>query len=150
MSPSVEVVGAYRVDARDDLLECAFEMKYGGLRLSRAEKKRARQDVREELSGLALIEVEVRDRDESFNVGDFQQPGSNQAPYDEAFLTADGTAIASRGFTAPPLEPLRLAFFLHFFDPALPLQSSYGTVSLPALQEMPGRLVELMPYEPVD
>jgi hypothetical protein len=150
VNPSTEVLGTYRVDVDDRLLDEAFELKYGGLKLSRREKKEALRSIREELAGVVLVEVIVRDRDERFDVADFQQAGSDQAPYDEAFLSEDGSRVVSRSFQVPPTEPLRITFFLHFFDSRLPLQSSYGDLPLPALQEMPGRLRELVPYEPVD
>ncbi|HET9234632.1 MAG TPA: hypothetical protein VFP10_10875 [Candidatus Eisenbacteria bacterium] len=149
MTPRVEVLGVYRVEVDDALVERALALKYEGLDLTEREKQGARADVVEELSGVVLIEVQVRDRDDRFDVGDFQQPDSDQAPYDEAFLSDDGTRVLSRD-RAPDVEPLRLAFFMHFFVPALPLQTSYGSVPVPESQPMPARLRDLMPYEPVD
>jgi len=150
MSPNIEILGAYRVDVDESLLDHAFALKYGGLKLSRREKKQAVRSISEELSSVALIEVRVHDRNERFDVGEFQQPGSDQAPYDEAFLSDDGSRVISRYFEVPPTEPLRIAFFLHFFDAALPLRSSYGDLVVPPPEEMPQRLRELVPYEPVD
>lgn len=149
MTPRVEVLGVYPVEVDDPLVERALAVKYEGLDLSEPEKQRARADVVEELSGVVLIEVRIRDRDDRFDVGDFEQPDSDQAPYDEAFLSDDGTRVLSRE-DLPEGEPLRIVFFLHFFDPGLPLVTSYGAVKLPALAPMPKRLIELMPYEPVE
>jgi|KBSSwiStaDraftv2_1062776.scaffolds.fasta_scaffold93435_2 hypothetical protein len=149
MKPAIEVIGAYQVDASPDVIERAYEMKYGDLGLPSREAHAARAAVVEELSGVALIELMVRHRDDSFEVLDFQQPDSDQVAYGEAFLTEDGTRVLSRD-AIPDGEPLRIAFFLHFFNPALPLETSYGSVELPALQSMPDRLRDLVPYEPVE
>lgn len=150
MEPSVEVLGTYRVDGGKSAVKRAFELQYEGLRLSRTEKKEALRGIQELFAGLVLLEVRVMGRDDAFEVGDFKQAGSDQGPYDEAFLSDDGTSLVTRGFSVPDVEPLRVAFFLHFFNPASPLETSYGPVEVPPLQDMPRRLQELMPYEPVD
>jgi hypothetical protein len=147
--PSVEVLGVHPVEVGDALIERALALKYEGVELDDREQRSARAAIVEELAGLALIEIMVRDRDDGFDVGDFVQPGSDQAPYDEAFLSEDGAQVVSR-LRAPRTEPLRCAFFLHKFNPALPLETSYGPVRLPELRPMPPRFRGLMPYEPVD
>jgi hypothetical protein len=150
MSPRIEVIGAYRVEVDDDLIGRAFEIKYGGLDLSESESGERRDEVIEELSGLVLIELLVHGRDDRFDVGDFGQSATEQVAYDEAFLSADGTAVVAHVIDPPAMEPLRVAFFLHSFDPSEPLETSYGTFEVPALQAMPERLLKLRPYEPVD
>lgn len=150
MDPAIQVFGAYRVEVDESLLDQAFEAKYGDLDLSSQEEVERRAEVVDELSGLALIEIVVRNRNQDFDVSDFHQVGSEQAAYGEVFLSDDGTRVLSHGDEIPEGEPLRIAFFLHFFDPAIALETSYGPVDLPALQPVPPRLVELMPYEPVD
>jgi hypothetical protein len=52
-------------------------------------------------------------------------------------------------YSRPDAAHFRLAFFLHFFDPELPLLSSYGSLSVPTVSDMPDRLKWLMPYDPV-
>lgn len=150
MDPAVDIVGAYRVRVDEELIDQTLDVQHGGLELSQSDSRLARRQVVELLSGVVLIEVVVSRRDQRFDVGDFQQLGPDQAAYDEAFLSADGTDVLSRGLEVPPVEPLRVAFFLHFFDPAAPLQSSYGALPVPPLQDLPPRLRDLVPYEPID
>ena len=144
MEPVVEVLGAYRVEADIDR---AFEIKYGDRGLQGEELRACRAEIEDELSRLVLIELLVRHRDERFDLGDFHQPGSEQAPYDEAYLSPDGTEVLSRS-QPPDSEPLRVVFFLHFFEPATPLETSYGRVSVPQPTSVPNRLQDLIPYEP--
>jgi hypothetical protein len=150
MAPAIQVLGAYALDVDPQTVDRALDLKYGGFQLSGAEAEKARRNVVEELSGVVLIELLVHDRDERFHVGDFGQIGSDQVAYDEAFLAADGTSVLSRGSDVPAAEPLRVAFFLHYYDPRQLLNTTYGPVELPSLKSMPPRLRELLPYEPVD
>jgi hypothetical protein len=147
--PTIRILGVYQVELTDDLFQHAMEMKYDGLKLSRRQRRQAKDSVRKELSSVVLIEVVVENRDDQFDVGDFTQLGTEQAAYDEAFLSSDGALVLSR-LSAPAGELLRLTFFLHFFDPAKPLVTSYGELPMPSVQKMPERLRALVPYEPVD
>ena len=67
---------------------------------------------------------------------------------DEGFLSADGTELISR-FRQPEDDELRIAFYLHFFDPTRPIKTSYGEFVVDKIDDMPTRLAELLPYEPV-
>jgi len=147
--PTIKVLGAYKVELTPELFEEAMEVKYGGIDLSDRERKRAEEGVWEELSSVVLLDVLVINPDSRFAVGDFAQPGSDQAPYDEAYLSLDGTSVMSR-FEPPMGDSFRVAFFLHFFDPTKPLATSYGEVPVPPLQKMPPHLQKMMPYTPVD
>ena len=147
--PSIKVLGAYPVAVTDELLREAIETKYAGIRLSDAQRQSAVASVLEELSSIVLLEFLVSNADQQFKIGDFGQPDSDQAAYDEAYLTDDGTAIISR-FDQPQAATFRVTFFLHFFDPSKPLLSSYGRLQIPEVREMPKRLRKLLPYEPVD
>ena len=146
--PRIQVLGAYRVELTDDLLEEAFELKCYGMQLTESERAQMEKIVREELSSVVLLDVLVTNADERFDIGDLGQPGSDQAPYDEAYLSLDGTTVVSR-FEPPPGDSFRVAFFLHFFDPAKPLVTRYGDVPIPAIQPMPKHLQELIPYAPI-
>lgn len=148
-NPTIEVVGAYRVEVTDALVATAMELKYEGAQLSERDRLEAERHMNEELKGAVLLELIVRDRDASFDVGDFGQATSDQAPYDEVFLSEDGTSVISSGYDVPSVEPLRIAFFLHYYDPDVALKSTYGTIEAPATQPMPQRLANLVPYEPV-
>jgi hypothetical protein len=147
--PTVQVLGAYRVECTPELFAQAMEWKYGNLPLSTEERDAAEAHVRSEVSGAVLIEAAIHNRDDHFSVSDFGQAGSDQAAYSEVFLSEDGRAVIADAFDVPTGPRLRIAFFLHFFDPAKTLKTSYGPVSLPPLQAMPRRLAELVPYEPV-
>ncbi len=147
--PAIQVLGAYEVELTDDLFKKAMETKYGGIQISDAQRRRAEADVREELSSVVLLELLVGNTDKRFSVGDFTQPDSDQAAYDEAYLTADGTSVVSR-FDQPETETFRVTFFLHFFDPSKPVTSSYGLLHVPDVRKMPERLQRLVPYQPAD
>jgi hypothetical protein len=147
--PTIQVLGAYRVELTDELFAAAMELKYGGMKLSNKQRQDAEQAVRGELSSVALLELLVDQLDGVLDLGSFSQPGSDQAAYDEVYLTLDGTALVSR-YAQPKADSFRVAFFLHFFDPAQPLETGYGQIPIPSLRKMPERLQTLVPYEPVD
>jgi len=126
-----------------------MDWKYGGIDLSPEARRGAEQAVRDELSSAVLIECEVSDADESFDVGDFRHPDSDQAAYDEVFLTSDGSVLLPDSYPRPQTSHFCVAFFLHFFQPESPLLSSYGSLRLPSVTAMPERLNRLVPYEPV-
>jgi hypothetical protein len=154
--PKVEVLGVYRLPAAEDLFREQFDILYG-YPMSAGERRNAEQQCREQLESVVLVEAVVSNRDRRFRVGDFAQaqagqPKENwQVAWAEAFLTEDGESLSvARWSDAPPDDPLRVAFFIHYWDPAQPLQSSYGAVQCPAPQPMPERLSRLVPYEPVD
>lgn len=96
-----------------------------------------------------LFEIAIRNRDDSFSGSDFGQSGSQQCAYMERYLNLDGTSVVAKDFDVPPTSSLRLTFFLHFFDPELPLRTSYGDYPMPELTEMPSRLKALVDYDPV-
>lgn len=147
--PTIQILGIYRVDLTDELIEEAMQVKYGGVSLSESEIRRAKEAVLEELSSVVLVDVLVSSPDERFDVGDFGQPNSDQAPYDEVYLSPDGLSVVSR-YKPPVSDNLRLAFFLHFFDPTKPLKTSYGEIPIPPIRDMPKHYKEMIPYRPVD
>jgi hypothetical protein len=147
--PVVQVLGAYKLHPTEELFDRALRLKYGGIQLSSDAAKEAERTVREELSSIALIEIALDFPDERFDLGQFIQPESDQAPYDEAYLSSDGSETLSR-WKRPEGDHLRVAFYLHFFDQRRPLSTPYGDLALPELQEMPERLRALVPYRPVD
>ncbi len=150
MVPAIQILGAHRVKLTQRLFLHALEVKYAGCGLQGDECRRAAKATLEELSSVVLLEVLISNRDRRFDMGDFCQRGSDQAPYDEHFLSADGSRVVSAGFDVPARKTLRCAFFLHFFDPAKPLETSYGKVPVPPITPMPRRLRTLVPYEPTD
>ena len=148
-TPTINVIGVYPVPDSPELFASAMELKYGGLELSSMERRQAEEAVRSELASVVLIECCVRNSDERFDIGDFGQVDSDQSPYDEAFLSDDGTALGPERYTQPDVPQFRFCFFLHFFDPAKPLNTPYGSVTLPLPSPMPLRVRALVPYDPV-
>jgi hypothetical protein len=128
-----------------------------GSDLSGSERRKAERQIREQLETTVLVEVLVQKRDKRFNVRDFSQPQDGvprehwQAAWAEAYLSQDGSALlVERWGDAPKADSFRIAFFMHCWNPAKPLQTSYGEVHCPPVKKMPKRLATLVPYEPVD
>jgi hypothetical protein len=72
------------------------------------------------------------------------QPRDNwQVPYDEHYLTADGTKPEE----SAPSPEARVAFFFHYLDLRRPLLSAAGSLQLPAPSSRPARL-DFIRYEP--
>jgi hypothetical protein len=154
--PKVEVLGVYRLPVTDELFREQFDIIYG-YPMSASERRSAEQQCREQLESVVLVEAVVSNRDRRFGVGGFTQARAGQpkdswqVAWAEAFLTADGERLSvERWSDAPSDDPLRVAFFIHCWDPGQPLLSSYGGVQCPAPQQMPERLIRLVPFVPVD
>lgn len=115
-------------------------------------RRKPRPKVRQELSAIVLVEVLVRSPDHRFDVGDFTQPQAGvdpalgQVAWNEVYLSADGAKPMSRPARGALPATLRLAFFLHFRQAAVPLRSSYGELACPVVQDLPDRLARLVPY----
>ena len=144
----IEIVGVYKVPVTDELFQKAMETKFGS-GLSFFEKLSAKKTIKAELSSVVLVEVIIKNPSPSINISDFSQPDSDQVAYDEAFLNRDGTSILSRS-KMPDGDDVRLVFFLHFYDPSKPIKSSCGILPASNPTDMPPRLKELVPYEPID
>jgi hypothetical protein len=152
---TVDVLGVYSVPVTDDLLREQTDILYGG-DLPGDERQDAERQCREQLESTVLVEVLVRDRDQRFNVGDFSQPQDGvsrdnwQVAWAEAYLSEDGeNLLVERWADAPKADSIRIAFFIHCWNPAAPLLTSYGEVRCPSVKRMPERLQQLVPYEPV-
>lgn len=154
--PKIEVLGVHRLAVTEELFREQFDTLYG-YPMSKEERAQAERQCREQLASIVLVEAIVRDRDERFDVGQFTQPQDGvpeeswQVAYAEGYLSPDGETLAVERWSEPPESgDLRVAFFMHFWQPNKPLRSSYGEVICPPVQEMPERLARLVPYEPVD
>jgi hypothetical protein len=138
----------YRLQVSEVLFREQFDILYS-FPMDEAQRRAAERECRAQLDSVVLIEVIVCNRDKRFRVGDFGQ--GEQAPWAEGYFSADGeTRIPARWPDVPEMEPLRMAFFIHFWDPTLPLKSSYGNLRCPEPGSMPERLARLLPFEPVD
>jgi hypothetical protein len=156
--PNVTVIGVYRLAVTSELIDATLEQIHGYVPEGddRAELEPYCSDL---VNGVALVEVLVKNRDERFRVDDFgqvvagQDPGQRQAPWLETYLTLDGKQrlIDNRYLPDTPRDDeLRITFFLHFWEPGIPLATSYGDVGCPSVSEMPERLTRLAPHEPPD
>ncbi|MGD1085253.1 MAG: hypothetical protein ABSA47_10970 [Verrucomicrobiota bacterium] len=115
-----------------------------------AERRREMQPlVVAEMASTVLVEVTIEGADERYTANDFGQPSSDQAAYMETYLSRDGDSLVSQ-FDRPPGDFLRVVFFLHHFDAARPLKTSYGEVSVLTPTAMPEPLSRIIRYEPVD
>ena len=110
---------------------------------------------------LVLIEAVVDGLTEPFKTRNFGQmlpagpvyptgpsyPAQMQVGYDEGLLSSDGEALIQRRMKCVQgTGRLRFAVFLHFYDRMRPLQWEFGEVTCPPIQEVPVRLILLMPY----
>jgi hypothetical protein len=103
---------------------------------------------------LVLIEATVSNADERLRMKELGQmvdipgfPRQFQCAYDEALLSADGGTLIDRHMKCVyGTGQLRFAFYLHFYDPQLPLETPYGRVECPTIQPVSDRLRVLVPY----
>lgn len=154
--PIIRILSISRLNVTNELFEEQFEILYGSPQAG-LETQQAKKQIMEQLESVVLIEVEVLNRDSRFDVGDFTQELNNvprdswQAPWDEVYLNDYGASLLSKRGSRPPKEgDLRLAFYLHFWDPTKPLLSSYGEIKAPQVTEMSPRLKRLVPYEAIN
>ena len=154
--PTIEVLGVYRLRVTNEMFREQFRILYGRDAAVWFPGKNERR-CREWLESAVLIEVMVSNRDERFDMGAFTQRRDDlpreswQVAWAEAFLSADGTARVVKQFgEAPASGDLRIAFYVHFWDSAKPLCSSYGDIKCPSPTPMPERLEKLVPYELLD
>jgi len=95
-----------------------------------------------------LVELRIRECTRHLDVGEITQqvvgqPKANwQAPWDERFLNADGTAVLNpaRPDKVPEDSELRLVFFFHYLDQEQPFLTPAGPVGVPTPKERPARL----------
>jgi hypothetical protein len=154
--PAVEVIGVYRLEVAEELFREQLSILYPDP-LATGEQRAAEDQIRHQLASVVLIEARVHNRDERFDVSHFTQAKPPlardqwQAAWAEAYLSRDGVSLAADRWTsAPPPGDLRVAFFLHYWEPDSPLRTSYGEVLCPPPCPMPARLKRLVPFEPVD
>lgn len=152
----LEVLGVYRLQVTPALLKRQMAELYP--HLTGAQRSRAKADCRRQLESVVLIEVLLKACDEKFSIMDFTQeqdgvPRSSwQAAWNHQYLTADGeTLLETQGLSEIPRQKtFRCAFFLHFYQPAKTLRTSYGEFNCPPMEDMPARLAKLVPFAPVD
>jgi hypothetical protein len=154
--PTIDVLGVYSLPVTQELIQEQTDILHGS-DLSANDRRNAESQCREQLESTVLVEVLVRGRDKRFDVGGFSQaqdgvPRENwQAAWAEVYLSEDGERLlVARWGEAPNVDSFRVAFFIHYWDAAKPLLTSFGEVACPAVKKMSERLRKLVPYEPVD
>ena len=145
----IRIIGAYQVPFNDELYQEAYSLKYYNVSIPFWKKGKIKKQLIEELSSIALIEIEVNNSDGNFDINQIRQKGSDQAPYDEVYLDENGEKIIAEFPDIPDIPIFRVAFFLHFFNPNLPLITQYGEIVCPELIAIPERIDKLHKYEPV-
>ncbi|MCU1273557.1 MAG: hypothetical protein JWO48_988 [Bryobacterales bacterium] len=145
MPAYLQILGVYRLDVTPEVFAEQLPM-YGD-----------EEQCRDHFSSVVLVEALVEAGGERFSLHDITQPnpayphGSSQAPWDEGLLSPDGETLLSRKISCVKGSgPLRFAFYMHYWDPNLPLKWTHGEVVCPQPQTMPVRLELLMPYRPCD
>jgi hypothetical protein len=155
MHPRTELLGIYAPSRSPERVDQFIRGYLGELRGLNTERLTELDiELRAYLADAVLIEVLVHDRDANFDVGGFtqQDPSTSdsywQVAWAEVYLTPDGSQRACERWSGvADTEPLRIAFWVHFWRQELGLASSYGPVECDDAAEMPERLWRLAPYE---
>lgn len=154
--PQIIVVGTYRLEVTKELVNAQFLNLYS---YETDEKRRriARKRTLDQLKSVALIETLIKFPDDRFSVSHFTQkndllPNSSwQAAYLEKFLDSDGVQLLECDlFQIPKRDVFRCAFYLHCYQATKPLMTSYGERFCPAIEDIPDRLKNLVPFESND
>lgn len=142
MTPTVSVLGVYKPQIPARVYK---EQR----RVTGSDEK-----TKAHFKDLVLIEVVIEPLDarlkmielgQDYTRGDFED--HFQCAYDEALLSSDGETVLKREMNCVKAPgTVRFAFYLHFYDPKCPLESSYGQVLCPPVEVVPKRLKRLVPY----
>ena len=141
--PSLNIIGVYRPAISAETWHEQFQVTGD------------EEATREHFEKLVLIEAMVEGLNGRFDFSTFGQvlcgyrnyPNSMQCGYDPGLLSADGQCLIQRRMhCVQGTGPLRFAVYLHFYDPSRPLRWQGGEVTCPLVQEVPVRLIMLMPY----
>jgi hypothetical protein len=116
------------------------------------------EEVKRQLKSTVLVELLASDADANFDPSYFAQENPNlpraswQVAWAEAFLPADGQQLLVDRWEPRPLHhtTFRAAFFMHQWLVGGSLLTSYGTLPGVKPTSMPDRLLDLVPYEPVN
>ena len=151
--PTIKVLGTYALPFDAKMLKQQTNILYGK-NLKGPARRYAEEQCREQLGSTVLIEALIQEADKRFRLSDFTQPLAGvqrdnwQAPWAEGVLSVDGESRLETRWSEPPTnKTFRVAFFLHYWKPDVPLLTSYGEVQCPPVQEMPERLQRLVPYQ---
>jgi hypothetical protein len=130
----ISLIGTYRVTVTDDELQFMAKCLHGV------------ENARDELSRTALIEIEVRDADSDFEIGEIDLPW-DQVPYDEIYFALNGIDVIARGSDKPVVADFRACFYLHDFDAGDTIESPYGDLKTGEIVDLPERLARECVYQ---
>jgi hypothetical protein len=142
-NPHLTVLGVYRPTVSEEAWQEQWQVTGSD------------DETKEHFDKLVLIEAIVDGLNEPFKMGDFGQmqpdhpddPRYMQVGYDEGLLSSDGETLIERDMhCVHGTGRLRFAVYLHFYHPDRPLQWQGGVVNCPPIQDVPVRLMMLMPY----
>jgi hypothetical protein len=146
MSDGVQAIGVYRWPYSEPDVAELCDLLYGERSPDNL------KEARSQLDGLAVVELRVEspeavDLSELSQAPPAERDGSEQAPYDEQWWSADGETCF--GPTMPSDGgPGRVVFFLHFFETGKPLHwGNKRRIELPGMVDLPSRLAESMTYD---
>jgi len=94
-----------------------------------------REGIREALSTLVLVEVEIAGATSSPDLANWHQTDSDQVPWDELYTTMDRSLVIGRMYDAPSAGDYAMSFYLHAFDSTRPLDTPWGRIVLPPPQD---------------
>lgn len=124
--------------------------------------KRDRQEVEEralelpeeieyDLQRCALFELEITGNEAEFDPSEYGNPDSGSLGWEPAFISMDGTALATEAYKAPAsLRDFRVTFYVHDWELPGRLVGPGGEIKLPPFTAVPERLWKLAPYSCVD
>ena len=141
--PQLTILGVYRPEISKETWQEQFEVTGD------------EEYTCEHFSKLVLIEAIVEHLEQPFDMGEFGQmsadfpadPKHMQVGYDEGLLSRDGETLVQRRMDCVQgTGALRFAVYLHMYDCERPLKWQHGEVMPPLIQDIPARLLMLMPY----
>ena len=107
---------------------------FGAVRQALARHGR-QPDLRDALSAIVLVEIEVAGAPARPELGAWHQEGVDQVPWDEVYTSLDRSVVLARMYEAPAGGDFAVSFFLHCFDPSKRLETPWGSVVLGEAQE---------------
>jgi hypothetical protein len=157
LEPRVTVLGVHPLNVTAELLEAQIGTTWSADEDPPERRADAERRARGQLEGAVLVEIRIDapPADPKFFDRITHDSGdvSPQAPWLETLLTADGSGVLPERVSdtlRAGLASLRIAFYLHYFDAAVPLVTPFGDVRLLPPSPMPERLQRLVPYQIVD
>ena len=141
-----QIIGVYRVTPTEEsIVIAATYHKYDWLINSKGRFEE--EIVWDNFKNLGLLEFQAFGKYSPTDLVSISQ--NDQSPYMEFYLDPTGTECIQES-EAINIEGRRVCFFLHFIDTSKPLQVGDQKIMMPAMVDLPDRLVPYTYYIPVD